>query len=246
VRDLLPAMLEAQPQSEAAAAAIRRLAVWDGVMRPDAPEPLIFAAWYRELSRKIYADELGDLFPAYWGVRPQFMEQVLRRHPAWCDEIATPGVETCAMQAADALELALADLDRRFGSDPDQWRWGQAHHARMPHAIFKDQPILADLFAIEHQSGGDNVTVNVGHFAPANEADPFASIHAASYRGLYDLAALERSRFVASTGQSGNPLSAHYRDLAELWAEGQTIPMATRADLYGRGAIGRLTLTPAP
>ena len=80
-RDLLPLMLEAAPQSEAGAAAQARLAAWDHVMRPDAAEPLIFAAWYRELSRAIYADELGDLFYAYWGVRPQFMEHVLRSPP---------------------------------------------------------------------------------------------------------------------------------------------------------------------
>ena len=40
-------------------------------MRPDAREPLLFAAWYRELSRLIYADELGALFARFWGVRPQ-------------------------------------------------------------------------------------------------------------------------------------------------------------------------------
>lgn len=244
-RDLLPLMLEAAPRSEAGAAAQARLAAWDYVMRADAAEPLIFAAWYRELSRAIYADELGDLFHAYWGVRPQFMEHVLRRRPAWCDDVGTPAVETCAMQAAKALELALADLERRFGRDPDAWRWGEAHPARMLHPIFKDQPVLAGLFVIEHPSGGDNVTVNVGHYQPANEADPFASVHAASYRGLYDLDALERSRFIASTGQSGNPLSAHYRDLAELWASGATIAMTSEAAIYGKDAIGRLTLAPA-
>jgi penicillin G amidase len=244
-RDLLPLMLETAPQSEAGAAALAKLAAWDAVMRADAAEPLIFAAWYRELSRKIYADELGDLFYAYWGVRPQFMELVLRRRPAWCDDVGTAAVETCAMQAAQALELALADLRRRFGSDPADWRWGDAHPARMLHPIFNDQPVLSRLFAIEHPSGGDNVTVNVGHYRPSDEANPFASVHAASYRGLFDLQALDRSRFIASTGQSGHPLSAHYRDLSELWAKGATIPMTTEAEVYGQDAIGRLTLAPA-
>jgi penicillin amidase len=244
-RDLLPLMLEAVPQSEAGAAAHARLTAWDHVMRPDAAEPLIFAAWYRELSRQIYADELSDLFQAYWGVRPQFMEHVLRRRPGWCDDIGTATAETCASQAAEALELALADLERRYGGEPDDWRWGEAHPARMLHPVFRDLPVLRRLFGIEHPSGGDNVTVNVGHYRPADEADPFASVHAASYRGLLDLAALERSRFIASTGQSGNPLSAHYGDLAKLWAKGETIAMTTEANVYGRNAIGRLTLTPA-
>jgi penicillin amidase len=244
-RDLLPLLLEAEPPSEAAAAAQARLAAWDHVMRADAAEPLVFAAWYRELSRLIYADELGELFPAYWGVRPQFMEHVLRRRPVWCDDVGTTVVETCALQAAKALDLALADLARRFGDEPAAWRWGEAHPARMRHPVFADQPLLARLFAIEQPSGGDSVTVNVGHYRTADEADPFASVHAASYRGLYDLGELERSRFIASTGQSGNPLSPHYRDLAELWARGETIAMTTDAEVYGAKAIGRLTLAPA-
>ena len=58
--DLLPIMLSgARRRTPAAAAAKARLETWDRVMRADAAEPLIFAAWYRELSRLIYADELA-------------------------------------------------------------------------------------------------------------------------------------------------------------------------------------------
>ena len=107
-RDLLPVMLEAEPQSQAAASAAARLRSWDMVMRSDAAEPLVFAAWYRELSRLILADELGDLLTAYWGVRPQFMESVLIGwRQVWCDDVGTAALETCALQAARALDLAL-------------------------------------------------------------------------------------------------------------------------------------------
>ena len=136
-------------------------------------------------------------------------------------------------------------LDEYLTDDPEGWRWGEAHPARMRHAIFKDQPILADLFTIERASGGDSVTVNVGHYAPANDAHPFASVHAASYRALFDLDALEGSRFIANTGQSGNPLSPHYRDLTAIWARGETLPMTTRPDFYRQDALGQLMLLPA-
>ena len=49
--------------------------------------------------------------------------------------------------------------------------------------------------------------MDVAHYSQRAERHPFASTHAAGYRGLYDLADLDRSRFVARTGQSGNPLS---------------------------------------
>ncbi len=214
-------------------------------MRADGRAPLLFAAWYRELSRLIQADELGPLFGSFWGVRPRFMEQILKRRPVWCDDVTTPAVETCAELASRALDLALADLARRYGRDQADWRWGEAHPARMAHAIFGDQPLLERLFDIETPSGGGDTTVDVGHFAPRDERRPFASTHAASYRGLYDLADLDRSRWIAATGQSGNPLSSHYRDLTRLWAAGLSLPMTRRSDAYDKGAIGRLRLLPA-
>jgi penicillin amidase len=172
------------------------------------------------------------------------MDRILKHRQVWCDDLTTAEVETCAALAARALELALADLARRFGDHQAEWRWGAAHPARMAHAIFGHQPLLAWVFDIATASGGDSTTVNVGHYAPADERRPFASTHAASFRGLFDLADLDRSRFVAATGQSGSPLSRHYHDLTALWATGGSVPIARSADAYRSRAIGQLRLVP--
>jgi penicillin G amidase len=243
-QDLLPIMLAAEPSGPETAQAMARLEAWDRVMRPDAAEPLLFAAWYRELSRLVYADELGDLFDGFWRVRPQFMSRILTDRQIWCDDIGTDPVETCAQRAAAALEAALADLSARLGDDADRWRWGEAHRARMVHPIFEDLPVLGPLFEIEVATGGDSVTVNVGHFSPRDQRRPFASTHAATYRAIYDLADLGRSRFITATGQSGNPLSPHYRDLTALWAAGQGIPIERVSASFRQGAIGVLRLRP--
>jgi penicillin amidase len=244
--DLLPIMLQAEAASPETAGAMAELRVWDRVMRPDARAPLLFAAWYRELSRLIYADELGDLFQSFWGVRATFMDRILTRRPVWCDDRRSEPIETCSGLSAKALPLALADLGRRLGDDREAWRWGDLHPARMAHVLLGDQPLLAWLFNIEIAIGGDGTTVDVGHYLLRDEERPFASTHAASYRGLYDLADPDRSRFVAATGQSGNPLSRHYRDLTVLWSRNDTVPMTRRAEAQSGGAIGRLQLTPAP
>jgi penicillin amidase len=242
--DLLPIMLGAPPATPAAAAAKARLERWDRVMRADAAEPLIFAAWYRELSRLIYADELGAMFDRFWHVRPQFMERILTRRQIWCDDVRTDPVETCAELATTALDAALHDLTRRFGDEPNAWRWGEAHPARMSHAMFAEQPLLSMLFSIEAPTGGDSVTVDVGHFNPGNERWPFASTHAATYRAVYHLADLEQSRFVTATGQSGNPLSRYYGDLTGLWAEGRSVPLGRDGAIYRQQAFGELRLEP--
>ena len=242
--DFLPAMLEAAPADQRSEEAMDKLVAWDRVMRVEAAEPLIFAAWYRAFTRLIYQDELGPLFTSFWGIRPQFIQHVLTAKPGWCDDQTTEAVETCPDLAARALPLALDDLAARYGDDPAGWRWGAAHPATMAHPILGQVPVLGDLVNILHPVGGDSVTVNVGHYSHHNEASPFASIQAASYRGLYDLGDLDRSRFIAATGQSGHPLSPHYRDLTALWAAGETVSMTRNPGDGGAKILGRLALEP--
>ena len=242
--DLLPLMLEMAPADDVTSSAMQDLAAWDRIMRADAFEPLIFAAWYRQFSRLAYADELGPLFLSYWNIRPQFIELILKEKPAWCDDQTTDQVESCGDILARALARALDGLEERYGADRSAWRWGEAHKARMRHPIFDGLPVLQDMFNIILPTGGDSVTVNVGHYVLGNDRDPFASIQAASYRAVYDLFDLDRSRFIAATGQSGNPLSPHYRDLSALWAAGETVRMERDPEAYLQSPSGRLTLKP--
>ena len=60
-----------------------------------------------------------------------------------------------------------------------------------------------------------------------------------------DLADLDLSRFVAATGQSGNPLSRHYRDLTALWATGQGVAIDRTAGSDRENAVGVLRLHPS-
>ena len=103
--------------------------------------------------------------------------------------------------------------------------------------------MLRRFFEVSVPTGGDAFTVNVGRNDIANEKDPFSNRHAASLRAIYDLADLNRSQFMHSTGQSGHVLSPHYRDYAAPWAAVEYIPMSMRAADFETGALGRLRLT---
>ena len=52
-------IVAAQAGSSVDDAVLDQLTTWDGVMRGDAPEPLIYTAWLREAVRAIYSDDLG-------------------------------------------------------------------------------------------------------------------------------------------------------------------------------------------
>jgi penicillin amidase len=248
MREALPRLLQARPRSEDARRALEQLRKWDGAMRPGLAEPLIAAAWWRELTRALYADELGEAFTANWLARAPFVNAVLAgdaAHQQWCDDVRTQATETCEELLAVALEAALADLARRYGKDPARWRWGEAHVARHEHRPFGRQPLLARVFDIRVPSPGDAYTVNVGRNNLNDEAAPFANRHAASLRAIYDLADLEKSLYIHSGGQSGNVLSEHYAAFAEAWAKNEYIPMKSARKALEAEPHHLLRLVPA-
>jgi penicillin amidase len=245
-RELLPRMLAIPGTSREASEMLERLRGWDGTMSADRAEPLMFAAWLREFTRSLYADELGPAFRGAWSERAVFVSQVLKEQMHWCDDLRTPRVESCEELLSASLEKALADLRQRYGADPARWRWGTAHEARQRHRPFSRSAWLRGYFDITVPSGGDSYTLNVGRMDFADDAEPYANRHAASLRAIYDLGDPEASVFIHPGGQSGNPLSAHYRSFAALWARGEYVPMITeRARLEADGAQ-RLTLKPRP
>ena len=249
MREALPHFLATMPRNETSRRALALLGQWDADMRRDRAEPLIAAAWWRELTKRLYADELGDAFQANWAPRAQFMLNILADRDGqsrWCDDVRTPAVETCAEQLAVSLDAALADLSRRYGSDMNAWRWGDAHRARHEHRPFGKQPMLARIFDIAAPSSGDAYTVNVGQHHLYDEAEPFANRHAASLRAIYDLSDPEKSLFIHSGGQSGNRLSAHYKDFTEAWAAGEYIPMITDRKRIEAAPHTKLRLVPKP
>jgi penicillin amidase len=61
-------------------------------------------------------------------------------------------------------------------------------------------------------------------------------------RAIYDLADLDRSLFMQSTGQSGNVLSPWYSSFAARWAKVEYITIPTRRESIA--ATHTLKLTP--
>lgn len=271
VRELLPTLQLTKAGGERAGQALAMLANWDGRMALDRPEPLIATAWLRELSRQIFADELGEeLFRDYWEYRNfhQAMLNVLRDKDGqsrWCRKAqggtgmpalsgasapAVPAVrqaadgQACAALLPLALDVTLDDLERRYGSDMRKWRWGEAHAAVSEHRPFGKSAGLSWLFSIEVPTPGDTFSINVGRNNPRDEAAPFANRHAAGLRALYDLGDPEKSRFMISTGQSGNLFSPLYDNLAQRWAGVEYLPMQTARPAVERNQLGTLRLKP--
>ena len=249
-QELLPLMRKAAPHTEDGKAALAMLADWNGEMLADRPEPLIFNAWAKELSHEIFADKLGeDLMGDYWELRnvQAGMVNVLKNvdgAASWCSKTGAVDPQACIALLDSSLDAAVADLKKCFGKDPHAWRWGDAHQARSEHQPFAKVELLAPIFDISIASPGDTYTVDVGRYNLRDKDKLFTNHHAPSMRALYDLADLENSRFMHSTGQSGNVLSSHYADFSLRWANVDYLPMATKRETVEKDKMGTLTLNP--
>lgn len=237
-RRLLPHLRRARSTHPLAPMAQQQLAQFDGNMAADRAAPLIFWAWVRQMTRGIFADEIGEAaYDRIIGSRSfrDALEGVLARDDAWwCDDKNTNAVgEHCAQQIDAALSRALDELQARHGTDVGAWRWGAAHQARSEHRPFSRVRALARWFEVRVPVGGDTYSLNVSRVGL--KPDPFTGElyldeHGPSLRALYDLGDRSQSRVMLSSGQSGIVFSPLYRNLVQPWARGEYVP------LWGDGA----------
>ena len=232
-RQILPTLLAIQPPPGPAEKALALLRDWDGTMAIDRPQPLIFNQWL---------DDFFDLVLEKTGIPrsaagPQMETVAFVLSPAgshWCKG-------GCADLARQALIRAVDALRDAHGADPAAWKWGDAHQAVFAHPMLRAIPVLGWLTTTRIPVPGDDSTVNrQGGRSAAKGSPVFNSVHGASYRGVYDLADLDRSRFVMAPGQSGHPLSRHAADFISRWRDGDTI---TLGPLPGR-VTAQIRLTP--
>ena len=242
-RAVLPIMLKTEPADDRQRRALDLLGKWDGAMALARPEPLIYMAWSRELNRRLYADELGDIAERYVSYRPDVVLAILTARPQWCDDVTTDVKEDCPAILRQSLTAALDFLSGKFGDDLLLWRWGDLHYAEMRHLAFGPIPVLNGLTAIRIAANGSRFTVNraAGNFRADN---PFAARHGPGFRGVYDFSDLGKSRFTIATGQSGNPYSFYYDNLAKDWRDVRHWRLAPDEAAARRSAIGVLTLAP--
>lgn len=227
--------------------ALARLAAWNGEMSEHAAEPLIYAAWVRALKRRLVQDELGPLAALVPGSEPVFIERVYRDTDgagAWCDIRQTTAKETCAEMARLALDDALVELGETWGSRIEGWRWGDAHQAEHLHQTLGNVPLLSYLVNIRQSTPGGDHTLLRGQ-TPGAGPEPYANVHAAGFRAVYDFSDPDSSVFVIATGESGHPLSRHYDDLAALWRRSEYVPMSLDPALARAGAEGVTRIRPA-
>jgi penicillin amidase len=232
-QQLLPLLRTIRPTTPIANRAIDLLQSWQGKMTRSAPQPLIFNAWMQRFAINLLDGAGVPISEA--GPRMEFIAAVLQGDEgAWCEPDRSSALKT-------ALEQSVADVARTQGGNPAAWRWGRVHRAAFAHPLLGPLPVIGRLITRRISAAGDEATVGRAGMADS-PAPSFDDVHGASYRGVYDLADLDRSRFIVAPGESGNLFSTHVADFVRRWRDGQTILLGPEPTHIS----ATLQLTPAP
>jgi penicillin amidase len=242
---LVPLFLQAEPNTEAAVEALQLLRDWDFSMDRRKAAPAVYMTMLNEVVRVLTEDDLGpDAFKDFWRADADFVELALSQAPRWCDDIRTIPVESCKWALSTALDRAVFGLTDQQGATPSDWCWGKLHVAPMKHQLLSLIPGLALLGNRSIQTSGGDHTLNRGQSRGGEDDTPFAHIHGAGYRALYDLSNLNNSLFALAGGQSGNPFSKHYADLLKDWRDGRYFRIPGRVEDIPEEGGALLRLTP--
>jgi len=223
-----------------------QLAQWNGDMDRFSPEPLVFWAWARALQKRILQDEFPSATKVWARPNPDVLFAVLSDRGGsaiWCDIRPSTRIETCQDQVRAALDDAIGWLVDRYGPDPSDWVWGEAHALNMGWAPIRSSGIISDLLSLEAPSSGDPDTLIATLFTSDNDR-PFATSAGTNFQAVMSFSEEAGSYFIAPAGQSGHPLSRFYENLFLMWMQGKYLTMSTDLSLARGGAVGTSRLSP--
>lgn len=163
--------------------------------------------------------------------------QLLERPQGW---LTPEQRDTLLMQS---LLPALQELTTRLGPDMATWAWGRLHHAEFRHPLraVVDDATRQKLDVGDWPMSGSSFTPMAATYRPAD----YRLTAGASFRMVLDVGNWDASRVINTPGQSGNPDSPNYRDLAPLWLDGKYVPLLFSRKAVERETVQRIVLTPS-
>ncbi len=222
-------------------AAAGYLAGWDHSLSSTSGPAALFELWWmKHLKPALLARFCPDpevralLLPGDFDTLVRLLEEPQSGPPTWT------GADRDGLLLA-TLDAAWADCTSRLDA-PETWNWGRLHHGFFEHAASRLGPAAGAAWNVGPlPMGGSRSTVmNAGY-----RLSDFRVTHGASVRLVIDVGAWDNSLCINAPGQSGDPASPNYRDLAAPWSEGRYVPLLYSPPRVDRETVRRIRLLPA-
>lgn len=224
------------------------LAGWDGNLRGDRGEALVYAYFRRNVMRELFASLVGeetwawlttDRQPGLGRVASGLLAEVVAHLG---EGIEPPGGRSWADVLSAALEEAWSSAVAAGGEDPAAWRWDTKHATGSLHPLSAQFPD-AGLDPPRAPMGGDGDTLQAAGYGISGKND-FVLASTSVYRQVVDFADPAAASYVIPGGTSGDADSPHFADQLTLWARHERIPMLRDGDALANEATSALRLRP--
>jgi penicillin amidase len=203
---------------------LQSLANWDGNYDTASRAAVIYTQWLYFALRDALMDEIGEAdFHKFVGtyllkgsIEPLFENE----QSPWWDNVKTKAKET----RSDIFKRAFAEttvaLNSQLGADMTSWKWGHVHQLIHVHPIGQKKPFDKYFNVGPFPMRGSNEVVDKEGFV-YNEKGIYPVISGPALRFIIDFGDPQHALSIIPTGQSGNVLSAHYKDQAEMFVQGK-------------------------
>jgi len=211
--------------SENEKAAISILLKWKGSNALSDVAPTIYNKWMYLYLKNTFEDELGkDRFSVL--LNTHIMKQMIafqtsNESSPWWDDVSTKDKsETRTDILTKSFQEAILQLEKQLGNDLNAWTWNKVHSVEHKHPLGEVAALRSYFNVGPFEINGSNEVINNLMFT-FTEAGNHQVKAGPSTRRIIDFSDIENSMSILPTGQSGNPLSEHYKDQAELYNQGK-------------------------
>jgi penicillin amidase len=212
---------------------------WDGSLGAGSAPAALFEVWWtKHLKLALFAATVPDSEIRRL-LAPGDVETLLRLIEAPDQRLGPDPAAARDRILVETLEAAYRDCAARMGDDPSAWAWGHLHKGYFEHPL---TPLTEDgRFDIGPlPKGGSASTPMHAGYRPSD----FRIIAGASVRVVMDVGDWDQSVCINAPGQSGDPRSPYYANLASLWARGEYVPLLYSPKRIDDAASLRIELVP--
>ena len=219
--------------------ALSLLQGWDCSVGVESAAGALFEIWWTrylrpQLLKTLVSPEVADL------LLPGDVErtlEILEEPDVWFAGFAENERDRLLLRS---LTDAMQDCASTFGADPTTWKWGDLHRVCFEHALADLQGVALPLNVGPFPVGGSSSTTMLATY----RTDNLRVTNGASLRIVMDVGAWDKSVCINVPGQSGDPRSPNYGDLAATWAKGSYVPLLYSQATIEPEIVERIILTP--
>ena len=198
---------------------------WNGDNQLDNIAPTIFAKLSYHITAFAMKDELGEVdFETM--LRTHLIKRTLpillfNDESVWWDNIETKDhIESREEIISFAFSWSMRELLLGLGDDINQWQWEKVHFIEHPHALGQVEAFRSFFNVGPFPINGNTEVLNNQMFTMTAEGRYMVKGGPAKRR-IIDFSDIEHSISVLPTGQSGNFMSPHYDDQAQMFVKGE-------------------------